>query len=172
MRRAIRSSIKRSERGSTILEVLVALFILSALGIAAWQAGIATLRIAAHAHDSLMGGARLLQLDDHLRASARRVIPPFWAPEKLVEASDTSLSVPYLDGDAGKSLSLTYANGILNVDDGERLVRFSGFTRVSFAAAEDDQRQYGITLQAEEHGTPLIITAHFGGTAVGEAGAR
>ena len=85
MRRITRWSSRKNEQGSTILEVLVALSILSTLGIGAWHAAGVSLRQAGRLRSSLISGARTLQLDDQLRSKATRIIPPYWAPDEFVE---------------------------------------------------------------------------------------
>src|SRR5208283_5325110 len=103
MRKTTRWFSRRNDNGSTILELLAAMLVISTLGIGAWHAAGVSLRMADRLRRSLAAGARLLQLDDQLRTYAGRITPPYWAPEELVEISDSSLSVPYLDGAAQKS---------------------------------------------------------------------
>jgi len=148
--------------------VLVALFILSTLGVGAWHALGVSLRMATHLRSSLTAGARLLQLDDQLRGIVGRVIPPFWAPSRIVEVQGDTLTVPYLDRNAEKSISMSFQDGVLTVSDGEHPMRYFEFTRVTFAAAADGQNQYGITVQLEADGKLVLITARFGGAPAGK----
>jgi hypothetical protein len=166
MRRTIRSFSRKNERGTTILEILVALLILSSLGIGAWHAAGVTLKMAGRIRSSLTAGARLLQLDDQVRSAARRIRPPFWAPGKLVEVTDTTVTVPYLDGKREKSISITFRDGILTVDDGTHTVPYTGFAKAVFEAETDGQNENGIALRLEEGGKPIVIDARFGGTPV------
>jgi hypothetical protein len=151
---------------------MVALFILSTLGIGAWHAAGVSLRQSTRLRSSLMSGARTLQLDDQLRSKVGRIIPPCWAPDQLVQVGENSLKVPYLDGDADKYLSLSYDKGILRIDDGESSIPYADFDGARFAAAADGPVQFGITVQLEKSGAPLTLTARFGGAAMSTLSSR
>ncbi|MGO9307793.1 MAG: type II secretion system protein J [Spirochaetia bacterium] len=171
MRRITRCFSRRNEGGSTILELLVALLVISALGVGAWHAAGVSLRMAHRLRHSLTAGARLLQLDDALRDLAASVIPPYWAPEQLVEASDTGLTVPYLDGCADRSLVMRFENGVLHLGDGQHWIQYSGLQSVTFSAATEGQLHYGVTVRLEwTGGRSAVMTARFGGTPAGSAG--
>jgi len=168
MRKVITWFSRENEKGSTILEVLLTLFILSTLGIGAWHAAGVSLRMATRIRHSLMASARLLQLDDHLRSLAGRVLPPYWAPDQVVDISDNTLTAPYLDGIAERSLAMSFKNGVLEVGDGQHSIQYSEFQRVTFSAATAGQNQYGVTVRLEwTDGNALMMTARFGGTPVG-----
>ncbi|MGA2641446.1 MAG: hypothetical protein ABSG21_11175 [Spirochaetia bacterium] len=148
--------------------MLVALFILSTLGVGAWHAMGVSLRMGTHIRSSLTAGARLLQLDDQLRCTVGRVIPPFWAPTQIVEVLGNTLTVPYLDRNAEKSISMSFQDGVLTVSDGEHTMRYFEFKTVTFAAAADGQNQYGITVQLEADCKLVQITTRFGGAPAGK----
>ena len=91
----------RWRRGSTLMEVMVALAILSALGFGVWLA-------LSGSHGLLVGVAarsaeirRILQLDTALRREMERVRPPFWIglPPDAGRGGDRSITLGYLDGD-------------------------------------------------------------------------
>ena len=78
-----------NENGWTILEILVALFVVSSLGICAWQAvGVFLCGCQPGLQDAMLAGSRLIQLDDRIRGFAARVLPPYWAPDNIVEIRD------------------------------------------------------------------------------------
>jgi len=169
MRTNTRFFSRRNERGSTILEVVVALFILSTLGIGAWYAVGVSLRLADRLREKMLANVRLLQLDDRLRGLAGRVYLPYWAPDGIVQTGDGALSVPYLDGDPKKELNLTFREGTLSVSDGEMSTHYTGFPHVELSAATNDSsHQYGISVQLEgKDGRRVLITARFGATPLG-----
>jgi hypothetical protein len=84
------------------------------------------LRLAAKFKEEMLTTVRLLQLDDRLRGLAGRVYLPYWAPDGIVQIGDGVLSVPYLDGDVTKELSLTFREGILFINDGQALTQYPG----------------------------------------------
>ena len=170
MRKNIPFFFRRNESGSTIIEVVVALFILSSLGIGAWHAVGVSLRLAGRLRDGMLANIRLLQLDDRLRGLAGRVYLPYWAPDGIVRMGDDALSVPYLDGDPKKELNVTFREGILTVGDDRMSTRYAGFQHVELSAATDDSNhQCGVSvlLDSSRDGKPVRIVARFGATPLG-----
>jgi len=158
-----------NERGSTILEVVAALAVLSALGIGAWHAAGASLRLAARLRATIVADARMLQLDDGLRGLAGRVLLPYWAPDGIVRVAEGQLSVPWLDGDSAKCMSLVFQEGVFVLGDGETCMRYRDFTRVDLSPAVDDEHhQYGVSVEGEDAaGRRFRIIARFGSTPLG-----
>jgi hypothetical protein len=169
MRRNGRFSSSESEGGSTLLEVIAAMAIISILGIGAWNAVSASLRIAGRIHDNAIASERLLVLDDRVRGLAGRIRAPFWAARQAVEADAGSMSVSFLDGNPEKKMSLSFQGGILSVDDGSAVTRFTGFTEADFSPATDDGNNvFGITVNVRtKDGKRLAITARFGSMPIG-----
>jgi type II secretory pathway pseudopilin PulG len=166
MQRIKRYSSGGSERGSTLLEVIVALLVLSLIGIGAWSAASVSLRTARRTHDGILTGSRLLQLDDRTRDLAGRVLTPFWMTDPEVTLDGTKMSVAYLDGDPGKSFSLEFSDGVLTLTDGDQPTRFGGFQGVEMAPALDaDKHIIGVRLDLQTGpGRRTTIIARFGGT--------
>jgi hypothetical protein len=151
-----------------VLEVLAALLILSLLGIGAWNAVSVSLRLVTRIHDKVLASVRLLELDDRIRDLAGRVRAPFWAPDHAAIMAD-GVTVPYLDGNPDKSLSLSFRDGKLVVGDGEIISRYIDFMIADFSMAVDSQNMiFGITVALEEKdGERVSITARFGSTPLG-----
>ncbi|MGA2480875.1 MAG: hypothetical protein ABSG63_19185 [Spirochaetia bacterium] len=149
----------------------MALLVLSALGIGAWHAVGVSLRLAAKMREAMKANVQLLQLDDRLRGLAGRVILPYWAPEKVVRIEAGTMSVPYLDGDPAKKMSMTFKDEVLTVGDGEAFSRFTGFKTVNLSPASDDQdHQRGVSVELiGKDRKPVLITARFGATPLGSA---
>ena len=154
--------------GSTLLEVLAALLIMSILGLGMWSAVSACLRLTTKIHDSTMASTRILNIDDRLRDLAGRVRAPFWVPDFLIETTETEMHVAYLDGDPSKSLILKADGGALSIDDGSTVKRYPGFQRVTMAAAQDSAgKTCGITVSLEKKGgESFSVMARFGSTPV------
>jgi hypothetical protein len=174
MRKNTRFFSGKNDSGSTIIEVVVALFVLSTLGVGAWYAVGVSLRLAGRLRDGMLANVRLLRLDDRLRGLAGRVYLPYWAPDGIVRIGDGALSVPYLDGDSKKELNVTFREGILTVGDGGMATRYAGFQHVELSAATDDSNhQCGVTVLLDSRdGKAVRIVARFGATPLGSLSSR
>jgi hypothetical protein len=157
-------SSRRSESGSTLLEILAALLVISILGLGIWNGVAACLRLTTRFHDAALRSSELLRLDDRLRALAQRVRIPYWVPDHLIESADGELHIAYLDGDPSKSMALKFSQGTLIVEGGETSARYSDIASAAFSPAADPAGEvYGLTVSVEEKGgTPVTITARFG----------
>jgi len=160
---------RRNEQGSTILEVLIALVILTTLGMVTWHAAGVSLRLAGRLHERVRARSRLLQLDDALRGLAGRVCPPYWAPSHLIKTDENTLRVAYLDGDPAKNLILTVQKDCLVMNDQKNIVRYPGFASVELSPAVDrEQREFGIAVRLVQEGRqPVSIIVPIGGLPFG-----
>ncbi len=174
MRRAAPwSTRRRSESGSSLIEVIAALLIMSIVGMGIWNSVAAGLRISGRIGDSVRAGSMLLSLDDRVRELASRVRIPFWSKDYLVESSADEMRVAWLDGDPAKSVVMKRSGDTLVIDDGTEPRRFKGISSMSFSAASTGQGGvYGITITVEGSGfTRREITAAFGSMPIGSASA-
>jgi hypothetical protein len=164
MRGNARSTSRKSESGSTLLEAIVALAIISILGVGAWNAVGAAIRISGKINEKTMENARILQLDDALRDLAARIRAPYWVSKHAVAMEAGNARVPYLDGDPDKAFTLSFLDGVITLDDGVRVMRFSGFARAAFSAAENEESGvYGLTMElSTKDGRAVSMTARFG----------
>jgi Tfp pilus assembly protein PilV len=165
---------RASEDGSTILEVMVALLVLSLLGMGAWNAAAVSLRQAGRIQKKVRENAGLLQMDEMLRGMAVRIRAPFWAGEHSLEITDGEAAVPFMDADPEKRLILSFRQNVFSISDGETTVPYPGYTSASFSEARDkDDRICGVTVElAAGDGEGISITARFGSMPLAEAGGR
>ncbi len=163
------SSSRESEAGSTVLEVIITLFILSIIGAGVWQGVSVSLRLISRFHDRILMSARVLELDDKLRDLALRVRAPFWMSGQAVTSEAGALSVSYLDGDPAASLKLSFVDGVLSIGETGRTQRYTDFRRADFSPALDAEKNvYGISVALEaKDGEKISITARFGSTPMG-----
>ncbi len=168
MRRIVRSHSPPGEEGFTLLEVLVGMVVLSLLGIGVWTAVTVAWRSVERFRESVRAGSQVLQLDDRFRACADRVRPPWWGGEPELQAEGHTWRIACLDGDPGKTLTLSWQEGVLAIDDGESIARYRGITDVDLAPARDGSGMpYGAELSLEaEHLGRFTIVARYGGRAV------
>jgi prepilin-type N-terminal cleavage/methylation domain-containing protein len=159
---------RRTEDGWTLMEVLVAMAVLSLLALGAWNAAAVSLRLASGIRERTLEASRLLELDDRLRALASRVRTPYWAGGHGVSLADGGCRVAWLDGDPQKGLLMAFRDGVLTVGDGETAASYPGFRRAAFLSALDAEgRPYGVSVDLEtEGGRALAVTGRFGGAPV------
>ena len=164
MPRATRLSSRASEEGFTLLETLVAMVVLSAIGIGVWAAVTVSSQSVTRSRASGRAAAELLQIDDRLRACVSRVCAPWWSPAPTIQGGGGSWSIPYLDGAADRSLGISWKDAALLIDDGATVSRYPGFTSASVAPALDaDRRPFGVELALEgRYLGRVTIVARFG----------
>ncbi len=166
-----------SDAGFSVLEVMVALLLLSALGVAVWAGLVGGQNLAGRAIRSASGTARLLQMEMHLRRTAAQVRTPYWAPGPGAEATADGLRIPWLNGRAEEALVLDWSEDRLGVRTGpsEPGIVFGPFAEVEcevYVGGPSQAAGLRVSVLAEAgDGEPLVIEAPFGGSplAPGEA---
>ena len=160
----------RNEGGFSVLELMVALLLFSALGIAVWSGLAGGQNLVSRSIRLAAGTSRLLQMELHLRRSAALVRAPFWAPGPGAEAAGGSLRVPWLDGDPAQTLQLSWGEGRLQVRtrEGEPGAVFGPFASVDCALYSDGPDgasglKVSVVVDAGSS-EPLLILAPFAGS--------
>ncbi len=119
-----RYSRPESEEGFTLVEVLVALVLLSTLSLVVWAASFTGGRTLSKISAGISHNVELLEIDSAVRSYAQRVTLPYWLAGAKAESSDGGLSLPYLDGNPGLFLTLAFHDGMLTFGDGTQSVSF------------------------------------------------
>lgn len=160
----------RGEAGFSVLELMVALLLFSALGVAVWSALAGGQSLVSRSIRLAAGTARLLQMEQYLRRTAALVRTPYWLPALGEEAAPESLRIPWLHGQAQESLYLDWREGRLQVRTRreEPGVVFGPFASVScelFAGSPGRAAGLRISVLADAGDVePLTIVAPFGGS--------
>jgi type II secretory pathway pseudopilin PulG len=167
-----RNSSRNDRGGFSVLELMVALLLFSALGIAMWSALSGGQNLVSRSMRVAAGTSRLLHLEQYLRRAALRVRTPFWDATTRAQAEGQELLVPWLDGQAS-FLRLSFQEGKLRVqappedlgpeDPG---IVFGPFQSAEFALYEDSAGHPAglqVSVVAEPGEAPLVIRAAFGG---------
>jgi prepilin-type N-terminal cleavage/methylation domain-containing protein len=168
MRKIKRLSSWKYDQGFALLEVIAGLAILSVVSIGVWSGATAVLRVISRYHDTALACARLLQLDDRFREAVGRVCVPWWLSGPTVKEMDNGYSIPFLDGQPDKVMSIRLRNGSLFITDGAYVSDFPGVTAASVSAALDaSSASRGAALEIEMTGIGrVVIVARWGGTPV------
>jgi type II secretory pathway pseudopilin PulG len=164
---------RRTEGGFSVLELMVALLLFSALGIAVWSGLAGGQNLVSRSIRTAAGTSRLLQMELHLRRTAALVRTPFWAPGPGAEQAAGSLRVPWLNGDPAQSLQLSWGEGRLQVRarEGQPGAVFGPFACVEcsvYSAGPGGSAGLKVSVLVEAGDRePLLILAPFGGSPFG-----
>jgi len=111
------SSPRGSSGGYTLMEVLVAIAILSALGFGVWMSVSGSHRLLARVSALDRGSRQVLLLDAALRAELARIRPPFWlgAPPVAVSASSACLELTCLGGEPDALLRVVFEDRFVRI---------------------------------------------------------
>ena len=161
----------RNDGGFSVLELMVALLLFSALGVAVWSGLAGGQNLVRRSMRVAAGTSRLLQMEQYLRRQALRVRTPFWQVGAGVQAAGQALSVPWLDGQADGSLVLDFQDQRLRVRarQGDPGMVFGPFQSVECAVYDDASGHPAglkVSVVAEPGDPPLVIQAAFGGTPI------
>jgi prepilin-type N-terminal cleavage/methylation domain-containing protein len=163
-----------SDDGFTFVEVLVAIALLSVVGVATSRGLSQALRSVGRTGVSLAQSARLARLDDSLRSLSGRIRVPYWAADQAIATGADELRVGWLDGDPERELSLGFRDGVLAVGDGRTVERYAGFGNARFSVLPDqDGRTVGIGLELLlSDGSRVTVLARLGSMPVRGGSAR
>jgi hypothetical protein len=101
------------------------------------------------------------RLDDMAVRSASRIRQPVWLAMPQFRAGRDTLSIAYLDGDAGSDLSLSWNDERVTIAAGEKTVAVQGVEVTGAAVVTTPPAHLAISCTAE-HGYQVTITAPFG----------
>ena len=161
-----------TDQGSSVLEVLVTVLLLSALGFALWSGVSADVRLARRALRDTLAAARTVQLDRVLRQAALRVRTPFWEAGPIGETGPGWLRVSWLDGEPSEGMTLERRNGLLIVHVREDApAAFGPFAEVRFglyegAAGQPRGLRVSVVPLGGEGQDPRVMLASFGGSTI------
>lgn len=161
-----------NDRGSSVLEVLVTVLLLSALGLALWSGVSAGVRLGSRVLRDTLAAARMVQLDRLIRQGALRVRTPFWHAGPVEETGPGWLRVSWVDGEPSEGMILERRERLLIVHVRQAPpVAFGPFTLLDFGLYRDAAGQArGIRVSVVAAGgdadDPRVILAPFGGNPI------
>ena len=158
-----------TDEGSTVMEVLVTVLLLSVLGLALVSGVGAGVRLVRRTLRDTLVVAKLAQVDRRLREAALRVRTPYWEAGPDAESGPGWLRVAWVDGEPGEAVILEDRDGLLVVRVREEPpAAFGPFAGLAFELFRDaGGRLAGLQVSlasAPDPARPLLILAPFGGS--------
>jgi prepilin-type N-terminal cleavage/methylation domain-containing protein len=173
VRKIKRSASSKNEQGFTFVEVMVALLIISLIGVVVWQGSVRSGRLLDRISRESLITLKLMRTESALRDAVAEIRIPFWVSEAVIEESDGELVIPFYEGSADALLVVKCEDGsiVIGTRSGgegtmEKSATFGPFAGTAVELARDnDDRPFGIrfTLRVQDGSfEPVEITARFG----------
>jgi prepilin-type N-terminal cleavage/methylation domain-containing protein len=152
---------RKPEDGFTFMELLVAMAIMSILGVTVWLGFAAAVNLIHAVPVSVELVQSFISLDTFLREYVSRVKPPFWQPELDYYIDSTSVLFPFYEGEEDRYLQIEFYDNYLIIstyteededDEVQELYRSGPFTYVSFNEVSEKELGFigmEITLKPE-----------------------
>lgn len=106
------------EEGSTALEALIAIAVISIAAVALVAGARNGLSVITKAESSARDSAKVLRIDDALRSAASRVRVPYWARGTELESDGQQVTIPWYEGLRGSALTISLGNETLTIAEG------------------------------------------------------
>lgn len=108
-------NLENHDAGTTFVEVLVALTILSIVSIAMWTGFSASVSLTQDIPSTVDDTANLFVIEGTLQKQVARVQVPFWVYEYEPDDDSTSISLPYCDGISYKVITFEFVNDKIEI---------------------------------------------------------
>ena len=149
---------KKKESGFTLVEALIALTIVSLIGIPVFMVFSETVTFTGKIKDLTRWNRELIGLESVLRKSVLQIRIPFWISDIEVSEGITILKVPYWMGDVNSFLEIEGNDGNLNISTPDESTIFKGYEDFEFDYLKESQSQtVGISLVIKKTGKENII---------------
>jgi prepilin-type N-terminal cleavage/methylation domain-containing protein len=152
----------KPEDGFTIMEVLVAMAIMSILAVTVWVGFSAAVNLIRAVPGSVELVQGYIAMDTVLREYVSRVMPPFWQPELDYYIDSSSVVFPFYEGEEERSLQIEFYDNHLIIstfseeededEEIQELYRAGPFSYVYFSEVEEKETGFlglEITLKPE-----------------------
>lgn len=158
---------KRDETGSTALEALIAIAVISIAGIALVAGSRNGLAAIAKAESAATDSSKILRIDDALRAAASEVRIPYWARGVELTTDGRTVSVPWYGGHAAEKLQISIAERSIVLKAGDATRNLSGVADARLAVARNTEGAVaGIELVFKMRDSEVRVLAPFGSAAI------
>ena len=138
---------KKKDSGFTLIEALIALTIVSLIGIPVFMVFSETVTFTGKIKDLTRWNMELIGLERVLRKSVSQIMIPFWINDIEVSKGINIIKVPYWNGEVSSFLEIEVEDGDLKISRPKDSTIFKGYDGFEFDFLEDSQsRTIGLSL--------------------------
>jgi hypothetical protein len=161
----------RAAGGFSTIEAMVALLLLSLVGLVAVEAVAGGRRASGASSARAAAAVRLLQADTALRRAVGAIRIPYWVGHVEAGAVEGGFSLPYRGGEESRSLRIVVSDGWIVLDtesDDTPARRLGPFAQASVEPVFEDGQLWGAKaiVQVFERSEPVELRARIGSRAV------
>ena len=141
MKKTEKPFILLSKSGYTFIELIIALVILSILGVGMWQGLVRVSRLLDRIYVVHSGISSTVVMDERIREEVSRIIIPFWIPGVPVTEDKDGVAIDFYNGEKGKALCFRFTDNylIMGDDNGKVLCSFGPFSDVRIETHRNPQ---------------------------------
>jgi prepilin-type N-terminal cleavage/methylation domain-containing protein len=141
----------KNNRGFTLIETLIAITLVSLIGLPFFIVTSDTVSFTGKIKDLNRWNKELIQLERVLRKSVGEVQIPFWISGIELTEEEGPISIPYWNGDVSSVLEIDIENTILKITTPERSTVFNGYDEVELGFIKDSQsRTIGLSIKVKK----------------------
>jgi prepilin-type N-terminal cleavage/methylation domain-containing protein len=140
-----RFSFLRNDDGFTLFEIMIALVIISVLGVVIWQGFTRGSSLIEKISLNSLETINVIHTENSIRSITGEIQIPFWVTELLIEENDSTLTIPYYEGERDRTLTINSENNSLvfhinnkKNDNPADKKAFGPFSNVYFALAKNE----------------------------------
>lgn len=140
-----------SENGFTLVEALIALTLISLIGVPVLAVFSDTVNFTGKIKELTRWNREMIALERVLRHSVSQIEIPFWISDIEVNESIGIIKVPYWNGKVSSFLEIEVEDGVFKISTADEVTVFKGYNGFKFDLLEDNQsRTIGLSLIIEK----------------------
>ena len=141
----------KNESGFTLIETLIAITLVSLIGIPVFMVTSDTVTFTGKIKDLNRWNKELVQLERVLRKSVAEVKIPFWISDVEVTEEKGIIMIPYWKGDVSSFLEIKIEDTVLKISTPEGSTVFNGYDGVEFDFLKDSgSRTIGLSIRVKK----------------------
>lgn len=140
------------ENGFTLLETLIALIVISLIGISVFTLFSQVLIFTGKIKNINRWNKEIIKLERIVRSCVSRIEVPFWIDTIKVRKDNNSVIIPFWKGDKNSFLKIDITDGFLTITSPGSSTAFDNYDRMDYAFLKDTKdRIIGISLRIKKN---------------------